>query len=251
MRRLPTRSAGTHPRAADGAPSPPEARRRLRGEDRRAQLLSVAIDVFADRGFHATSMEEVAEAAGVTKPVLYHHFSSKRALYLQLLEDVGRRLQEEITEATAVAAGPRQQVEAGFTAYFRFVERHASAFRLLFGGGDRRDEQFADAVRQVEDGMAQVIADLIDADISPAHRRALAAAVVDMAEGAGRRALRRLPTDPAATGTRKRIDDEVEEEGGDEGVTGAPDLLARQLAELTWAGLRGIGRPDQIRPPVV
>ena len=61
---------------------------RLPAEQRRTQLLEVAVEVFAERGFHATSMDEVAEAAGVTKPVLYQHFPSKRALYRELLDDV-------------------------------------------------------------------------------------------------------------------------------------------------------------------
>src|SRR5690349_8205949 len=127
---------------------------RLPAARRRRQLLDVALDVFAMKGFHQTSMEEVAEAAGVTKPVLYQHFGSKRELYLELLEDVGGQLMAAITKAVASARGPHQQVEAGFAAYFRFVEAHESAFKLLFGGGARRDEEFADAVRRVETSVA-------------------------------------------------------------------------------------------------
>ena len=65
---------------------------RLPAPRRRRQLLDVALDAFAERGFHRTSMDDVAEAAGVTKPVLYQHFGSKRELYLELLDDVGRQL---------------------------------------------------------------------------------------------------------------------------------------------------------------
>src|SRR5438477_8464270 len=108
---------------------------RLPAPRRRRQLLDVALKVFADRGYHATSMNDIAEAAGVTKPVLYQHFRSKRALYLELLEDVGRRLQDAIEKATASAGGPREQVTAGFTAYFRFVADQRTAFQLLFGSG--------------------------------------------------------------------------------------------------------------------
>ncbi|MGZ6966617.1 MAG: helix-turn-helix domain-containing protein, partial [Acidimicrobiia bacterium] len=61
---------------------------RLPAEQRRTQLVAVAVEVFGERGFHATSMDEVAEAAGVTKPVLYQHFPSKRALFRELLDDV-------------------------------------------------------------------------------------------------------------------------------------------------------------------
>src|SRR5829696_10366914 len=123
---------------------------RLPAEQRRTQLLSVAVEVFGERGFHATSMSEVAEAAGVTKPVLYQHFNSKRALYLEALNDVGCRLRQNIEKATADAPTPHSQVERGLDAYFRFVAREDAAFTLLFGGGTRRDEEFARAAAAVE-----------------------------------------------------------------------------------------------------
>ena len=66
-------------------------------------------------------MEDVAEAAGVTKPVLYQHFSSKRDLYRELLDQVGNQLVDAVTTAVSAETGPRAQVEAGFAAYFRFV----------------------------------------------------------------------------------------------------------------------------------
>jgi AcrR family transcriptional regulator len=68
----------------------------------------VARQLFAERGFHATSMDEVAEAAGVTKPVLYQHFDSKRRLYLELLDDVGQQLLDAIAAATAILRQARK-----------------------------------------------------------------------------------------------------------------------------------------------
>ena len=105
---------------------------RLPAAERREQLLSVAITVFAEKGFHNTSMNDVADAAGVTKPVLYQHFASKRALYLELLAEIGAELRDTIAKATADAAGPRQQINLGFVAYFEFVADHADAFRVLW-----------------------------------------------------------------------------------------------------------------------
>src|SRR5258706_128056 len=79
---------------------------RLPAARRRRQLLDVALDVFAASGFHQTSMEDVAEAAGVTKPVLYQHFGSKRELYLELLEDVGGQMMAAVaTSGQWVANG--------------------------------------------------------------------------------------------------------------------------------------------------
>ena len=85
---------------------------RLPAPARREQLLAVGLEVFAHQGFHGTSMNEVAEAAGVTKPVLYQHFASKRELYLALLDDVGRQLLDAIARATADAPDGKAQTEA-------------------------------------------------------------------------------------------------------------------------------------------
>jgi AcrR family transcriptional regulator len=190
---------------------------RLPAAERRRQLLDVALDRFAAGGFHVTSMDDIAEAAGVTKPVLYQHFRSKRKLYLELLDDVGGQLMEAIAKATAGATGPRKQVEAGFAAYVGFMRDRPQAFPLLFGSGARRDAEFADAVRRVEESIADAVASLIEADIGAAHRRALAAAIVGMAEGV-------LRYQHA------------------EGTTESPEALAQQIADLAWGGLRGVRR---------
>ena len=188
---------------------------RLPAPQRRRQLLDVSREVFADRGFHSTSMDDVAQAAGVTKPVLYQHFGSKRRLYLELLDDLGRQILDAVTKATAEAQGPRRQVEAGFAAYLRFVGSNESAFRLLFGSGTRRDEEFADTVAGVEEAIAEAVAALIEADLEPEHRELLAMGILGLAEGVGRHWLRR----------QRHID---------------ADVVARQVSELAWAGLRGV-----------
>ncbi|HVM08599.1 MAG TPA: TetR/AcrR family transcriptional regulator [Acidimicrobiales bacterium] len=192
---------------------------RLPAPARRRQLLDVALRRFATAGYHATSMDDVAEAAGVTKPVLYQHFSSKRDLYLQLLDDVSSRLVTAIDRATREAPSPRAQVEAGFAAYLDVVVADPDAFRLLFGSGTRRDEEFADAARRVEQTIARAIAALIDADIDDEQRVLVAHAIVGMAEGAVRERL---------------LSPEAQE-------LDAP-RLARQLADLAWGGLRGVRR---------
>src|SRR3954468_4229080 len=135
---------------------------RLPAARRRRQLLDVALEVFAANGFHTTSMDQGAEAAGITKPVLYQHFGSKKQLYLELLDDVGGRLADAIAKAVAEADNPHQQVVAGFGTYFRFVAERPGAFTLLFGGGSRRDDEFADTVRKVEEGFADLIGPLIE-----------------------------------------------------------------------------------------
>lgn len=194
---------------------------RLPAAERRRQLLDVALEVFAAGGFHGTSMDDVAAAAGVTKPVLYQHFGSKRALYIELLNDVGGQLMDVIAKAAAEADGPHRQVEAGFRAYFRYVERREPAFRLLFGGGSKRDEGFADLVRLVEGAIAELIASFITAQLPPDQILTLAHGIVGMAESTCRHWLHQRA------------------EGA---TTATADELADQLAELAWAGLRGVGR---------
>ena len=112
-------------------------------DQRRQQLFEVARERFAQQGFHATSMDEIAEAAGVTKPVLYQHFPSKRALYVELLEETGRQLLSTLADATARAGSLRERVELGFRAYFRFAVGNRSAFLFLLGTSLRSDPEFA------------------------------------------------------------------------------------------------------------
>jgi len=190
---------------------------RLPAPARREQLLAIGLEVFARQGFHGTSMNDVAEAAGVTKPVLYQHFASKRELYLALLDEVGRQLLDAIAKATGGALDGKAQTEAGFAAYFQWVADDHAAFLLLFGSGARRDEEFAEAVRRVEEAIAEAIEPLIAADIDSAHRRTLAHALVGLAEGASRQLV--------------ALGNEFD-----------ADLLARQVADLAWAGLRGVHR---------
>ena len=77
---------------------------RLAPDERRRQLLDVACVEFAERGFYATAMDDLAAAAGVTKPVFYQHFSSKRALFVAVLEDVGGRLLEVLSRRDQLAS---------------------------------------------------------------------------------------------------------------------------------------------------
>jgi AcrR family transcriptional regulator len=193
---------------------------RLPPDERRRQLLDVACVEFAERGFYATAMDDLALAAGVTKPVFYQHFPSKRALFIAVLEDVGSRLLDELTQATSGVETGRARVEEGFRAYFDFVENDPAAFRLLFGASARNDAEFADVVDGVLTDAAAAVSTLIEIHSSPDHRLVLAHAIVGMAEGISRHAL----TDP---------------DGPHD-----PEHLAHWIAELAWFGLRGVRSED-------
>ena len=190
---------------------------RLPAAERREQLLHTAVAVFAEHGYHATSMNDVAEAAGVTKPVLYQHFESKKELYQALLDEVGARILAAIRDATRGVTDGRRQTELGFRAYFRWVAEDQAAFTLLYDNGARVDEEFNRARRGVTSAMARAVAPLIAADIDDEHRLTLAHALVGLAEGASRRLV-------------------------ELGADFDPDEVARQVSELAWAGLRSVHR---------
>ncbi|WP_208027192.1 TetR/AcrR family transcriptional regulator [Rhabdothermincola sediminis] len=189
---------------------------RLPAAERRQQLLDVALRVFGQHGYHHTSMNEIADRAGVTKPVLYQHFRSKRELYLEVLRDVGGRLRDAVGKAVATAEGPRQQVESGFLAYFRWVAATRGGFDVLFAGETRRDREFTAEALKVETEVADAIAQLIVVEgLSDERRRLLAYGIVGIAE----------------TTCRHWLSNELELD---------VDELAAQVAELAWAGLRGL-----------
>ncbi len=190
---------------------------RLSAPERREQILGVALRVFAQKGFHNASMNDVADAAGVTKPVLYQHFESKRALYIAALEAVGESMIVAIRLATETAPSGRDKTTAGITAYFRWVMDDPDAFRLLFGSGTRRDEEFATVSNRIEKTTAEMIAPLIAADVDAEQQRVFAHALIGMSEGAARYLIQR----------GKKFD---------------PDSIGQQLSTLAWAGLRSVGK---------
>jgi AcrR family transcriptional regulator len=195
--------------------------RRLTAEQRRQQLFAVALELFAQRGYRATTMDDIAEQAGVTKPLLYQHFSSKRALYLELVDSIAQDLLKAIRRAVSRAEGPRQQVELGFAAYFKLVVNNEAEFRLLYGRDHADDQELGRALRAVEDAIAEAIDPLIDAGLDADHRRLLAYGIVGMAEGASRHFMANRPIPDAVA------DEEAQR-------------LAGRMADLAWAGLRSV-----------
>lgn len=173
--------------------------------------------MFGRAGYYGTSMNDIAEAAGVTKPVLYQHFDSKSDLYRALLDEVAQRMLDAITKATADARDGREQTEAGFQAYFRWVAQRHDEFRILFGGSARHDAEFSGNIRRTTNAVATAIAPLIAVDIDDDDRDTLAHAIVGIAEGASRHLV--------------TLGNEFD-----------PDEVARLVSGLAWAGLRSVQR---------
>jgi AcrR family transcriptional regulator len=110
-----------------------EPRKRLTGEERRAAILDAALSVFADRGYHNSSIDDIAREGGVSKALIYEHFASKQGLYAELLEQHAGVLFSSLAEAISEAGrSAPARLEVGFDAFYRFVEEHRGAWLMLF-----------------------------------------------------------------------------------------------------------------------
>ncbi len=164
----------------------PESRTRLSAPQRRSQLLDVAGALFAEHGFHGLSMEQLADAAGVSKPVLYQHFPSKRQLYLALVGDALAEMESRVRKALAGTADNRARLEGAIEAYFGFVED--ARFRLLFATAELADAEVHAAIAEALERVAASVAELIvaDAALKPPAATFLAAALRGLAAEAAR-----------------------------------------------------------------
>jgi len=197
------------------------ATRRLSAKARREQLLQVARDVFASDGFHGAGMEQIAVKAGVTKPVLYQHFESKKELYLGLLEEDMARLLENIVGAIGTAKSNRERIERATGAYFEFIDTNEGSFRLLFRETMGADDSFRGAIEHFRDELAKRIAAVIAAEAAlPASEAELMArGVMGIAESAAQWWLdhRSVPR----------------------------DRVVKDLSDLAWRGLAGVPRKGE------
>ncbi|OLT17502.1 TetR family transcriptional regulator [Actinomadura sp. CNU-125] len=169
---------------------------------RRRQLLGAAQEVFVAQGYHAAAMDEIAERAGVSKPVLYQHFPGKLELYLALLDEHAESLVKTVRDALESTTDNKLRVQASMQAFYDFVAGDGEAYRLVFESDlrnvapvrarvDRANQQCAEMI-------AQVIAEDTDAPRDEAHL--LGMGLVGMAEVSARYWLsqhRAIPKDTA------------------------------------------------------
>lgn len=112
----------------------PKVRRMPRAR-REQQLLNVALQLFIEHGYQGTSMEDIASAAGVTRPIVYNHFGSKDGIYLACLRRARASLDQHIVDAAQDPTTIEGRLKAGIEGYFTFVEENRCSWHLLFGGG--------------------------------------------------------------------------------------------------------------------
>jgi len=135
---------------------------RMPRDERRAQLLAAALEVFTAAGYHAAAMDEISDRAGVSKPVLYQHFPSKLDLYLAVLDTHIDSLVFAIQKAIQSTPDNSKRVQATIAAYFDFIEADGEAFRLLF----ESDMNVEPAVRERLNRMTYDCAAAVSAVIS-------------------------------------------------------------------------------------
>jgi AcrR family transcriptional regulator len=189
---------------------------------RRAQLLDSALEVFVAQGYHSAAMDDIAERAGVSKPVLYQHFPGKLELYLALLDQAADTIIDACREALAATDDNKQRVGATMEVFYDYVANAHGAFRLVF----ESDLTSEDAVRERVDRVTRECADEIakviheDTGLPGDQSQLLAVSLVGMAQVSARFWL---------------------DAGGDIMQKDA----ARLIASLAWRGIRGFPRTDE------
>jgi len=179
---------------------------RLPRDERRGQLLVAASEVFVDRGYHAAGMDEIADRAGVSKPVLYQHFSSKLELYLAVLARHVENLVSGVRQALRTTTDNRQRLRAAVQAFFDFIEHDSQGYRLIFENDYVTEPQVAAQVKVATESCTDAVFDLISRDSGlEAHRaRMIAVGLVAVSVDSARYWVnndRPIPRDDAINGT--------------------------------------------------
>ena len=194
---------------------------RMPREARRRQLLQAAHQVFVAHGYHGASMDEIAEVALVSKPVLYQHFPGKLELYLALLDQSCDTIVERCREALASTDDNKQRVEATMHVFYDYVANAHGAFRLVFESDLTNEPAVRERVDRVTRDCAEAITEVIHADTGlPAEQsRLLSVSLVGMAQVSARFWL--------------DSKDEIDQHEA-----------ASLIAGLAWRGIRGFPRTD-------
>ena len=141
---------------------------RLPRSARRRQLLATAQEVFVANGYHAAAMDDIAERAGVSKPVLYQHFPGKLELYLALIDEQAETLKSAIRDALARTDDNRERIHAVLSAYFEFVDGTArsapGAYRLIFETDLGKEPSVRDRVERSNREIMHAVADTVAGD---------------------------------------------------------------------------------------
>lgn len=170
-------------RGRDGAKVPAGGSRRgnrLPRDERRGQLLLAASAIFVDRGYHAAGMDEIADRAGVSKPILYQHFSSKLELYLAVLQQHVENLVSGVRQALRATTDNQLRLRSAVQAFFDFIEHDGQGYRLIFENDNVAEPQVGAQVRVATEACIDAVFDLIsrDSGLDPHRARMIAVGLV-------------------------------------------------------------------------
>ena len=157
---------------------------RLPRSVRRRQLLGAAQEIFVAQGYHAAAMDDIAERAGVSKPVLYQHFPGKLELYLALLDEHAADLTRKVRLALLTTTDNKARIAACVATYFDFVDGDGEAFRLVFESDLRNDPTVRGRVEQMTMDCVEAIAETIahDTGFREEEARLLSVGLTGLAE---------------------------------------------------------------------
>ena len=211
-------NSGTGSTRPDAAPA---VRERLGRAERRTQLLDAARQVFVTSGYHAAAMDEIAAAAGVSKPVLYQHFPGKLELYLALLDAGVEQMVAAVERGLASTTDNEERVIATIAAYFTFVADPDSTFGLVFESDLRAEPAVRQRIDQVTEQCTHAVADVIAAEtgLDREAARLLGAGMTGAAQVSARWWLTQDGDVPR-------------------------DAAERLVASLAWRGISGFPRSD-------
>lgn len=195
---------------------------RLPRKERRAQLLQSALEVFVANGYHAAAMDDIAERAGVSKPVLYQHFPGKFELYLALLDASCDRMIANCREALESTQDNKMRVAAAIDAFFAYVDHDAGAFRLVFESDLTNEPSVREHIDRVTIECAALIGAVIhdDTGLPDEAARLLAVSLVGMAQVSARFWVT-----------------------GNDGLE--RDHAVALVSQLAWRGIRGYPKTDE------
>jgi AcrR family transcriptional regulator len=206
-------------------------RRRLTAEERRTGILDSALAVFSESGYHASSIDDIAREAGVSKALIYEHFASKQELYADLIARNARELTQRIGAALVgveLESGS-SRLAVGLDAFFAFVEERRDAWRMLFR--DVADPETATVVNRMLEQVTAEVTVLISQDPG--------ASALDSAED--RRALRLL-AEKLVGGTQSMAN----------WWTSNPEAPREQMVaiamDFAWLGLERLSRGERWPP---
>ena len=198
---------------------------RLPRTARRSQLLDAAREVFVAQGYHAAAMDEIAERAGVSKPVLYQHFPGKHELYMALLQQQATEVVQSVRQGLGASRDNRDRDLGAVSAFFDLVDREGESFRLVFES-DVNDPDVRALVESMHEQCARLIAGLIHEETGLADDECL---LLGMALGGLAHTAARFWLSVGRTMPRQEA--------------------VRLVARLSWGGLAGFPRlEDGVQP---